>query len=65
VSSRVRVLGSFVIVGLVLFFVPAVQETLDLPRFYVIFLFTVFFWISQASSWNILTGYSGYFSFGQ
>jgi branched-chain amino acid transport system permease protein len=64
-SSRARVLSGFVIVGVVLFFIPALQEALDLPRFYVIFLFTVFFWISQASSWNILTGYSGYFSFGQ
>lgn len=64
-SSRGRVLIGFAVVGLALFFVPVVQERLDLPRFYVIFLFTVFFWISQASSWNILTGYSGYFSFGQ
>jgi branched-chain amino acid transport system permease protein len=28
------------------------------------FLYFVFFWISMATSWNILTGYSGYFSFG-
>ncbi|HSM44986.1 MAG TPA: branched-chain amino acid ABC transporter permease, partial [Acidimicrobiia bacterium] len=46
-------------------FFPAFQEALELPRFYVIFLFTIFFWIAQASSWNILTGFSGYFSFGQ
>jgi branched-chain amino acid transport system permease protein len=64
-TSRVRVLGGFVVAGLVLFFVPSVVESFDLPRFYVIFLFTVFFWISQASSWNVLTGFSGYFSFGQ
>lgn len=49
----------------VLSVVPALQTALNLPRFYMIFLFTVFFWISQASSWNILTGFSGYFSFGQ
>jgi branched-chain amino acid transport system permease protein len=53
------------VAALVLGFVPALQEAMDLPRFYVIFLFTVFFWIAQASSWNVLTGYSGYFSFGQ
>ena len=23
------------------------------------------FWTTQATSWNILSGYSGYFSFGQ
>jgi branched-chain amino acid transport system permease protein len=50
---------------MVLALIPNLQETLDFPRFYVIFLFTVFFWIAQASSWNILTGFSGYFSFGQ
>lgn len=64
-TSRARVLTGFVAVGLALFFVPAITETLDLPRFYVIFLFTIFFWIAQASSWNVLTGFSGYFSFGQ
>ena len=46
-------------------FFPGFQEALGMPRFYVIFLFTVMFWVSQASSWNILTGFSGYFSFGQ
>ncbi len=64
-SSRLKVLIGFAITGVVLFFVPALQESFDLPRFYVIFLFTVFFWIAQASSWNVLTGFSGYFSFGQ
>ncbi len=64
-TSRARVLTLFVVVGLALFFVPAIQESMELPRFYVIFLFTTFFWIAQASSWNILTGFSGYFSFGQ
>ena len=29
------------------------------------FLSTVLFWAAQATSWNILSGYSGYFSFGQ
>jgi branched-chain amino acid transport system permease protein len=27
-------------------------------------LYFVFFWIALATSWNILTGYSGYFNFG-
>ncbi|HET9260982.1 MAG TPA: branched-chain amino acid ABC transporter permease [Acidimicrobiia bacterium] len=63
--SRARVLLGFLAVAVVLFFVPGIQETLELPRFYVIFLFTSFFWVAQASSWNVLTGFSGYFSFGQ
>lgn len=64
-TSRIRVLVGFAAIGLLLFFVPAIQEAMDLPSFYVIFLFTAFFWITQATSWNVLTGFSGYFSFGQ
>ena len=64
-TSRARVLTGFVVAAVALFFLPTVTEALELPRFYVIFLITVFFWISQASSWNVLTGFSGYFSFGQ
>ncbi len=64
-SRRGRTIVGFAVVAVVLALIPNLQEALDLPRFYVIFLFTTFFWVSQASSWNILTGYSGYFSFGQ
>ncbi len=35
-----------------------------LPLFYESFLYLVFYWIVLATSWNILSGYSGYFSFG-
>jgi len=35
-----------------------------LPAFYESFLYLVFHWIVLAVSWNILSGYSGYFSFG-
>ena len=64
-SGRVRTLVGFAAVAVILGLAPNIQESLEFPRFYLIFLFTMFFWISQASSWNILTGYSGYFSFGQ
>lgn len=64
-TSRQRVLAGFAVAAILLGFFPALRETLDLPQFYVIFLFTIFFWVAQASSWNILTGFSGYFSFGQ
>jgi len=37
---------------------------LKLPAFYESFLYLVFHWIVLAVSWNILSGYSGYFSFG-
>ena len=37
---------------------------LGLPAFYESFLYLVFHWIVLATSWAILSGYSGYFSFG-
>jgi branched-chain amino acid transport system permease protein len=37
---------------------------LHLPSFYESFLYLVLHWIVLATSWNILCGYSGYFSFG-
>src|SRR5678815_4558323 len=33
--------------------------------FLIVIMATVLFWITQATSWNILSGYAGYFSFGQ
>ncbi len=60
-----RGLIGFLIAGTILWFFPPLQERLDLPLFYLIFMYFLFFWIAQASSWNILSGYSGYFSFGQ
>ncbi len=34
------------------------------PAFVESFLYLVFFWIALATSWTILSGFSGYFSFG-
>jgi branched-chain amino acid transport system permease protein len=51
--------------GVLLASVPWLKTIFGFPTFYLIFLYFVFFWIAQASSWNILSGYSGYFSFGQ
>ena len=55
-----RTLGAIVAAGVVLALVPA----LKLPAFYETVLYLVFHWIVLATSWNILSGYSGYFSFG-
>ncbi len=41
------------------------RDALDFPVFYLVFMTTIWFWTAQATSWNILSGYSGYFSFGQ
>jgi branched-chain amino acid transport system permease protein len=35
-----------------------------LPAFYESFLYLLLHWIILATSWNLLSGYSGYFSFG-
>lgn len=59
-----RTVASFIVVGFALMLLPELQDTLDYPRFLLTFLYFVFFWVSLATSWNILTGYSGYFSFG-
>ena len=37
---------------------------LDIPPYYLAFLYLVFFWISMATSWTILSGFAGYWSFG-
>jgi len=46
--------------GIALAFVPL----LGLPAFYDSLLYLMLHWIVLATSWNILSGYSGYFSFG-
>lgn len=48
-----------------LFAVPTLQEAYDFPLYNLIFLYFLFFWVTQATSWNVFSGYSGYFSFGQ
>jgi len=59
-AARVRAALPLVVAGIGLAFVPALR----LPAFYETFLYLVFFWVSLATSWNILSGYAGYFSFG-
>ncbi len=59
-GGRVPARAWFLIAGLVLVLVPL----LKLPAFYESFLYLCFHWIVLAVSWNILSGYSGYFSFG-
>jgi branched-chain amino acid transport system permease protein len=61
VSARsLRVpLAILVIAGLL-----ALMPRLGLPAFYDSLLYLVFHWIILATSWNLLSGYAGYFSFG-
>ncbi len=64
-KERRTALAGFALAFLLLLAVPHLADRVDFPGFYVTFMFTAFFWIAQATSWNILTGFSGYFSFGQ
>lgn len=41
------------------------RESLGLPVSYLSLLTLILVWTIQATSWNILSGFSGYFSFGQ
>ncbi len=50
----------FLCVGIALAALPALRP----PAFAESFLYLVFFWIALATSWAILSGFSGYFSFG-
>ncbi|WP_440534194.1 branched-chain amino acid ABC transporter ATP-binding protein/permease [Variovorax sp. YR566] len=42
----------------------AVVPWLGLPAFYESILYLALHWVALATSWNLLSGYSGYFSFG-
>ncbi|MBI2200199.1 MAG: branched-chain amino acid ABC transporter permease, partial [Candidatus Rokubacteria bacterium] len=52
--------AAFLGLGLALAAVPALRP----PAFVESFLYLVFHWIALATSWTILSGFSGYFSFG-
>ena len=48
------------LVAVALFLVPSAR----VPAFYESFLYLMFYWIALATSWNILSGYAHYLSFG-
>jgi branched-chain amino acid transport system permease protein len=60
-----RAAAVFVLVGVGLLAVPALQGPLAFPVSYLVFGYFLAFWIAQATSWTVLSGFSGYFSFGQ
>ena len=55
-----RMLAAIALAGAMLAGLP----WLGVPAFYESFLYLVCHWMILALSWNILSGYSGYFSFG-
>jgi branched-chain amino acid transport system permease protein len=60
-----RGLVAFPLILLALSGLALFREPLGVSLFYITLMATLFFWVAQATSWNILSGYTGYFSFGQ
>jgi branched-chain amino acid transport system permease protein len=59
-GRRFLTYGGLAVLAALLVAVP----TLDVPAFYVAFLYLLFYWIVLATSWTILSGFAGYWSFG-
>jgi branched-chain amino acid transport system permease protein len=57
--------GLLAVVVAAVLLLPRIRGVVEFPTFFLVFFSTVLFWAAQATSWNILSGYSGYFSFGQ
>ncbi len=55
-----RVAAGLAVAGLAL----GALAVVGLPAFYESFLYIIFSWIALATSWSLLSGYAGYFSFG-
>ena len=58
--DRIRVIAGLVVVAALLLVIPAT----NVAAYYIAFLYLIFFWISMATSWTILCGFAGYWSFG-
>jgi branched-chain amino acid transport system permease protein len=60
-----RALLLFVVAGALLLLLPSLGTIVAFPTSYLVFLYFMSFWVAQATSWTILSGFTGYFSFGQ
>ena len=48
-----------------LFAFPFISPVVSANPYLLVFLYYIFFWVTQATSWNIFSGYAGYLNFGQ
>jgi branched-chain amino acid transport system permease protein len=60
-----RGLAAVFVVFVLLALAAFANEAIGVPVYYLILFSTVLFWVTQSTSWNLLSGYAGYFSFGQ
>lgn len=58
-NKKQRISIVFVVLALLL-----AAPYMGLPVHLQSLLYVIFFWMTLATSWNMLSGYSGYFSFG-
>jgi branched-chain amino acid transport system permease protein len=58
-------LAALVGVSLLLAILAHFNTSLGIAPYLLVLSTSVLFWVIQATSWNILSGYAGYFSFGQ
>jgi len=63
-SAR-RGVAVLVAVTIVLGVLGRASNAIGLPAYDVLLAGTILFWMTQATSWNLLSGFAGYFSFGQ
>jgi len=54
----------FALIAPILFLGLAIFPWLGLPVYFISLLFTVFLYVTLASSWNLIGGFAGYLSFG-
>jgi branched-chain amino acid transport system permease protein len=62
IRARFPVAPSLIVLALVL--ALAAVPALAIPAFYVSFLYIIYYWTALATSWTILSGFAGYWSFG-
>ena len=63
--TGMRSLAGLVVVALLLGVLAHANDAIGLPIYDLVLASSVLFWITQSTSWNLLSGYAGYFSFGQ
>ncbi len=56
--------GMNTVIAVVVFALLVAAPYWGLPNYWQSLLYMVFFWVTLSTSWNLLSGYSGYFSFG-
>jgi branched-chain amino acid transport system permease protein len=60
-----RGVAGLVAVAVALGVLGRLSASVGLPEYDILLAGTILFWMTQATSWNLLSGFAGYFSFGQ